>query len=350
MSTWQILKKHPGNWQKFWLREQVLDGVRAYFKSVGFHEVETPELVYTPSTEPFLEVFETSLLIGEETPRRAFLISSPEYAMKKLVAAGSGSIFQICKSFRNGEGRSPRHNGEFSILEWYHVEATYLDVLTDFESMVKEIFHRVHPETVTTHQYKLSYQGKNYNLSSPWEKITVAEAFRRFVGIDVETLLSETKLLEVGRQKGYQITSDTTWEQVFHQLLMNEIEPFLGMVVPTVLMDYPAVLCPLCQTTPDDERFAQRFEVYLAGLELGNAFGELTDPVKQKANCLADLAERRKLGKTEYPLDEEFIAALESGMPTTSGIAVGLDRVVMLFADAASLQEVMFFPHEEMFG
>ncbi len=380
MHTWQVLQQHPEKWQHYWLRETVIDAIRSYFKTHGFHEVDTPQLVATPSSEPFLEVFETQLQIGTEASRRAFLTTSPEYAMKKLIAAGSGSIFQICKSYRNGEGRSTQHNSEFTILEWYHAQANYMDVLHDFEGMVGEIArkvtgflsqadgrqdHRLRPAVDkasgndekrsgndgegSENDGRITYQGKTYNIASPWEKITVAEAFRRYIGIEVDTLLSHSKLIEVGRQKGYHLTSESTWEQVFHQLLLNEIEPFLGMRSPTVLMDYPADLCPLCRPTASDPRFAERFEVYLAGMELGNAFGELTDAAMLRQNGLADLATRSSLGKTEYGLDEDFIAAVSSGMPPTAGIAVGVDRLVMLFADVSSIQDVLFFPLAEMY-
>jgi lysyl-tRNA synthetase class 2 len=349
---------HQQDWQKLWMRERVIDTIRAFFKSNGYHEVETPQLVPVPSCEPFLEVFETQLLSADaaHSPQRAFLTSSPEFSMKKMLAAGSGPIFQICKSFRNGEGDSPRHNPEFSILEWYRPNGTYWDILADFEGMIEAIWTACcHPDGAHSRtrsklsEKPLTYQGKRFNVAAPWKRISVAEAFVKYVGVPVDVMLSEA-LLDVARKRGWHVTAETTWEAIFHQFLLNDIEPQLGKTGPTVLYDYPAVLCSLCRPCAQDPRFAERFEVFMGGLELGNAFGELTDAHKQRANMEADLAERRRLNKVPFGLDEPFLSALEAGIPPTGGIAVGVDRIVMLFADAASIEEVLAFPAPVLWG
>lgn len=343
--TWKMLHVHPERWSRYRMRERVIDAIRAFFKKEKFHEVETPLLLPQPSTEPFLEVFETSLAFSDGRRERAFLPTSPEFFMKKLLAAGSGSIFQICKSFRNGEGRSSKHNPEFTILEWYRTPGDYRDIMDDTEHLMQHILKTVKKNA----KGKLRYQGKVYTLSSPWERITVSQAFERYAGITQDDMLSKEKLLEVGSKKGYQVDRDTTWEQMFNQILMNEIEPNLGTKTPTILYDYPASQAALSKKRDDDPRFAERFEVFLAGFELGNAFTELTDAVEQKQRCLEDLAERRRLGKVEYGLDEDFIKALEAGMPPTGGVAVGVDRLIALFADVASIQDTMLFPVDDLF-
>ena len=337
------LKTNKELWEPYWVREQVIDAIRAYFKVRGFHEVETPLLLKAPSTEPFLEVFETSLTNDLGQSRQAFLPTSPEFAMKKLLCAGSGSIFQLTKSFRNGEGASPRHNPEFTILEWYETPGDYMSVAKDFEKLMKFILQKIAPDSS-----KLSYKGKEYDLSRPWEKISVAQAFSRYAGIDTETMLSEAKLKEQAKQKGYQVTPETTWEQVWNQIIANEIEPKLGLTGPTILYDYPISQAALAKKASDG-RFAERWEVFMAGMELGNCFSELSDAQEQEARCEADLLERKKLGRREYPLDQDFIEALKMGLPDTGGIAVGVDRLAMLFADADSIDEVIFFPASEIF-
>ena len=185
----------------------------------------------------------------------------------------------------------------------------------------------------------LEYQGKEYDLGGEWEKISVKQAFEKYAGIEEDVMLDEEKLKEKASEKGYQVSETTTWEEVWNQIMANEIEPELGKVRPTVLYDYPIAQAALAKKCCDP-RYAERAEVYLAGMELANIFSELTDWEEQEARCKADLLERKKLGKTEYPMDTEFIEALKSGMPETGGIAVGVDRLVMLFSDAKNIREI----------
>jgi lysyl-tRNA synthetase class 2 len=361
--TFQQLKDNPELWRRYHVREIVNDTIRSFFRGEGFHEVETPLLLPTPSTEPYLEVFETKLVDDQGKKWQAFLPSSPEFSMKKLLAAGSGSIFQITKSFRNGEGHSSRHNPEFSILEWYRTPGDYMDVASDFERLVREIHNAIKPSGlpaqagsdlegrdggVDPQNLTLNYQGKKYDLSGPWERISVAQAFLQYAGIDTETMLDEQLLKAAGKAKGYVVDVQTSWEEIWNQIIANEIEPHLGVKGPTILYDYPIAQAALAKPA-HDPRFAERFEVFMAGVELGNCFSELTDWREQESRCKADLAERKRLGKTEFPMDTDFIEALKLGMPATGGIAVGVDRLVMLFADAKSVSEVLFFPGDELF-
>ena len=345
MKTFQKLKENPELWRQYWVREQVIDAIRAYFKGQGFHEAEVPLLLPTPSTEPFLEVFKTELKDDQGNRWDAFLPRSPEFALKKLLCAGSGSVFTITKSFRNGEGRSSRHNSEFSILEWYRTPGDYWSVAEDFEKLLVDICKAVKPDIRGN---VLRYQGKEYSLEASWERISVAEAFEQYGGVDTATMLDEEKLKKVGKKKGYQVTDKTTWEEIWNQIMANEIEPRLGQKGPTILYDYPVAQAALAKKAKDP-RFAERWEVFMAGLELGNCFSELTDWREQEARCKADLLERKRLGKTEYPMDSDFIDALKLGMSETGGIAVGVDRLVALFADVTDIAEILFFPVGEMF-
>ena len=204
MKTFQKLKQKPELWERYFVREKVIDAIRAYFKKQGFHEVEVPLLLPTPSTEPFLEVFQTELKDDRGYKWSAFLPSSPEFALKKLLAAGSGSIFTITKSFRNGEGRSSRHNPEFSILEWYEVGGDYMSVAREFEGLIGFIWGRLQGsvlcnKTVGSQELQrtdpcIEYQGREYSLKTPWERISVAEAFQKYAGINIEIMLDDKKL------------------------------------------------------------------------------------------------------------------------------------------------------------
>ena len=369
MKNWKKIKEADSEkstlTEKLLTREKVIDAIRLFFKNEGFHEVETPLLVQSPGTEPYLEVFESELITPNYENKKSYLLTSPELAMKKLLSAGFGSIFQICKSFRNGEGLSSFHNPEFTILEWYRVEADYLDVMKDCENLMLFILGELglnkNGENI------LNYQGVEYDLSTPWERISVSEAFEKYAGVSPDEMLSETEIVRIAKDKGYEVDENTTWEQAYNQILLNEIEPFLGKkkleekskltggfvltekIKPTILYDYPVSQAALSKKKDSDPRFAERFEFYIGGIELGNAFSELTNADEQKSRMIDELNLRKKLGKTEYKMDQDFIEALELGMPRTGGIAVGVDRLVMLFADAASIKETLLFPVEDVF-
>ena len=347
MKTWQKIRNNPQLLKKYLIREEVVDIIRIFFKKQGFHEVFTPILVPVPSIEPNLEVFDTELITGNNISRRGFLIMSPEYAIKKLLAAGIGSCFEITKAFRNKEEISNFHNPEFTILEWYRVGADYKKVMEDFENLFREIISETRQQANIS---SFRYQGEIYDLTLHWPRISVKDAFNKFCGIDTKTLLNTKKLIRKALEKGYETSDKTTWEQVFYQIFFNEIEPKLkASYKPAFIYDYPLAQAALAQRCKDDFRFAERFEVFLAGLELGNCFSELTDAKEQEERFNNDLAERKRLRKTKYPIDSELIEALKAGMPKVSGIAVGVDRLVMLAADLPTISETLFFPAKELF-
>lgn len=352
--TWQMLKEHPEKLEQYLVRESVFQAIRQFFVAEHFHEVETPLLVERPSTETYLEFFQTELMMADGTKRPGFLTTSPEYAMKKLIAAGLTNIFQICKSFRNEEGHSRFHNPEFTILEWYRTPADYRDVMADCERLLLFILDQVAAQRQLPHwaaaKRILTHQGRQFKLQTPWLRLSVAEAFKQYAQIDIDTLTNEAALVAAAAAKGYQVTPATTWEEAYHQLFLNEIEPRLAELdQPVFLYDYPASQAALSRRKASDPRFAERFEWYLGGIELGNAFSELTDAVEQEERLRADLKLRQQTGKKQYQLDEDFITALQSGLPETSGIAVGVDRLIMLVADAASIHQTMFFPYFDVF-
>lgn len=337
-TTWARLKQHPENIDFLHKREKILDAIRSFFKADGFLEVDSPLMVKSPGMEPYLEVFETKLLDDQGHSERAFLLTSPEYALKKLLVAGIPKLFTICKSFRNGEGKSRKHNSEFSIMEWYRTQADYTDIMKDCEALF------LHLSTVMGGSTQWTYQGHTYDLTAPWERLSVAEAFEKYCQIDTETLLDEQRLLQKGKERGFTVTDDTTWEQIYNQFFLNDIEPHFGVDRPTIIYDFPASQASLSKKSPKDPRFAQRFEFYIAGIEMGNAFSELTDSEEQLQRFELERAEREKLGKVLYDIDMDYIEALRAGLPPTGGIAVGIDRIVMFFADSPTIQDIMVFP------
>lgn len=318
LKTWQRIKKDPEILERYLVREKVIDTIRAFFKKRGFREVFTPTLVPIPSIEPNLEVFKTSLETSRGLKRDGYLIMSPEFSIKKLLAVGIGNCFEIARCFRNKEEVSSLHSPEFTMLEWYRINADYTDIMRDFEDLFLKIVG----------SSKLSYQGKIYNLSTPWPRISVAEAFKKFAKKDVLKVTDED----------------------FYQIFFNEVEPQIAKSKrPFFIYDYPISQASLSRPKKSDPRFAERFEVFLAGAELGNCFSELTDWREQKRRFELDQAERKRAGKSEYPIDDDLIEALKSGLPEVSGIAVGVDRLIMLAADTSEISDSLFFPANEMF-
>lgn len=352
MRTWQKLHKNPKLWQRYFIREKVLTAIRRFFFDRGFHEVETPYLTATLPPESYLDIFETTLLSRDRTPHRVFLPTSPEPFIKKLLVAGIGNCFAIPKSFRNAEDAGGTHNPEFTILEWYRVNADYTDIMKDCEELL--LFINAYLQRTGGHQdgsrpAQLTYQGKPVDLSAPWERLSMNEAFLRYAGFPVTDGLTLETLGPIARKKGYRVSTGDTWEEVFHQILLNEIEPHLGVGKPTILYDYPAELAALSRKKKRDRRFAERFEFYIEGLELGDAYSELTDWKEQKKRFDEESRERKRLGKVSHPVDMDFIEALKAGMPPSGGIAVGVDRLIMLFADVTDISDTLLFPGRDLF-
>jgi len=343
MKTWQKLKQNPALWKQYFIREQVIKALRSFFDERKFHEVETPILIGNPPAESYLDVFETTLLDRHRNPKKAYLSTSPEIPLKKLMVAGIGNCYSITKSFRNTEMQSHTHNPEFTILEWYRTQTAYTKIMDDCEAFI------LHINSVLGHGTTLTYQDKSFDLSKKWQRISVKDAFKKWARVDLIEFFDIKKARKICAKKGYAVTATNTWEELYNQIYLNEIEPYLGVDQPTIIYDFPGSVAALARKKPNDTRFAERFEFYIAGLELGDCYGELTDWKEQEERFNTELVEIKRLGKTTYDYDHDFISALKEGMPEASGIAVGVDRLVMLFADVANIAETLFFPVEDQF-
>jgi lysyl-tRNA synthetase class 2 len=271
--------------------------------------------------------------------------------MKRLLVAGLPRIYQICKAFRNGEDTGPRRNPEFTILEWYRAHADYTDIMRDCEALLLAIYRATRPpDAGPATPPVLRYQGMEVDLTPPWERLTVREAFARYAGVDLEAVGDLPALAAVAQAKEYSVPPGTTWDELLGQIYADEVEAHLGRGRPTILYDYPIAWAGLSRAKPDDPRYAERFEFYIAGVELGNAFSELTDAAEQDRRLQLDQAARAAMGKKQFALDRDFLAALQAGMPPAGGIAVGVDRLVMLFADVPSIHDTLWLPGRELFG
>ncbi|MBI5019788.1 EF-P lysine aminoacylase GenX [Candidatus Gottesmanbacteria bacterium] len=351
MKTWQKLYRNPELWDRYFIREKVLRAIRTFFDTHQFHEVETPLLIANPPAESYLDVFETKLLDRNRKAKPGYLSTSPEVPLKKLMTAGLGNCYALTKSFRNMETQSKTHNPEFTILEWYRVGVDYKEIMSDCEALIRFIHHeiQVSEEKKAGVSDALVYQGRSVDIQSAWERLTMAEAFAKWAGTDFVEFLDRENAGKIAMAKGYTVTPESTWEELYNQIFLNEVEPHLGRGRPTILYEFPGSMAALARRKASDPRFAERFEFYISGLELGDCYSELTDWKEQQTRFEDELKEIRRTGKTTYDYDHDFIEALKVGLPDCSGIAVGVDRLVMLFADAPSIQDTLFFPVEEMF-
>ncbi len=319
-------------------RSKMMEGIRRFFLDQAFVEVETPYLVDSPGMEPHLEALELYCTRPDRTRVKKYLHTSPEYAMKKLLGRGWERIFQICRVFRDGEIGNT-HQVEFTMLEWYRAHAHYQKIMEDCETLLVDLSLKVLGEQ------ELFYQGEKIDLTPPFERLTVVQAMELYGGVDIAKHSSGDALLEEARSRGYHFQTDQkySFDDVFFKIFLEAVEPSLGFPRPTFLYEYPAGMAALARLKPDNPLWAERFELYIAGLELANAFSELNDPREQRKRFEGEQKLRAGLQKPVYPIDEELLQAL-SCMPPSAGIAMGVDRLAMLFCDARKIQEVLAFP------
>lgn len=344
------------DFERYFKRDLILRFIRQFFWDRKFHEVETPILVPTLIPESYLSIFTTNLLNRKKDIRKMFLTTSPEASLKKLLVEGIGDCFEITKSFRNKETDAMTHNPEFTILEWYRVNANYMDIAQDCEKLFQHIFTSLHSSPGSSPQpLILTYQGKQIDLSSPWIYMSVRDAFEKYSSVSFDAITNKngktvSEIFDVNlikpfaEKRGYVVGPDNTWEELFNQLFLNEVEPHISNLdKPVILMDYPRPMAALATVKKEDFRFCERFEIYAGGIEIGDCYNELRDANEQRQRFVEEIRLIRKNGRADIIADMDFIKALEKGLPVCSGIAVGVDRLVMLFTDAREIAEIRFF-------
>jgi elongation factor P--(R)-beta-lysine ligase len=322
-------------------RAHLSAGIRRVLGEMGYEEVETPCLVPAPGMEPHLDPFETRFVPeGGGAARPLWLQTSPEYAMKRLLAEGFPRIFQLARVFRNGE-ISGSHNPEFTMLELYRAGTGYRGIMQDLELLLEASARALVPGGGT----RVRRGGRTVDLAAPFERITVAEAFRVHAGIDLAACEGDaSRLAGAARAAGHDPgPPGEAFDDVFFRVMLDAVEPRLGVERPAYLVDWPASMAALARLRPDDPRWAERFELYAGGLELANGFGELNDAAEQRRRLLEEQELRRRLHRPILPLDERFLDAV-GRMPEAGGVAVGFDRVLMLLTGAERIDDVLLFP------
>jgi len=310
-------------------RAALAAAARAFFTARGYTEVETPYAVIAPGEEVHLHAFRTAREHPDGRSEPLWLHTSPEFAMKRLLVGGSGPIFQLARVWRNGDG-SALHSPEFTMLEWYRPGADIAGLMDETEAFLRAVLPPV-----------VSCRGVRTPLDR-FERIAVADAFTRHVGADVLGTAGDAPALAAAA--GARLRPGESWEDLFFRLLLERVEPRIGRDPPTFLTHWPAAQAALARRDPSDARVAERFELYVCGIELANAFVELTDAAEQRSRFLADRARRHGVSGPDWPMDEDFLAALEHGMPPAAGIALGFDRLAMIAAGADRIGQVLWLP------
>jgi lysyl-tRNA synthetase class 2 len=321
-------------------RARITAALRAFFAANDFVEVETGALQVSPGNETHLHAFATALMAPDGATSRRYLRTSPEFACKKLLAAGERRIVEFARVYRNRE-RGALHTPEFTLVEWYRAGEPYTALMADCAAIL-----RAAAQASGTRQF--SFRGRSSDPFAEPERLSVAQAFARFSGIDLLATLAEGQghresLATAARAAGIRIAVDDSWADIFSRVLVERIEPKLGIGRPTILDQYPAGQAALARTSPVDPRVAERFELYVGGVELANGFAELTDAAEQRRRLECEMAEKERRYGERYPLDEDFLAAL-AHMPDACGIALGLDRLVMLATGAGRIDQVLWAP------
>lgn len=325
-------------------RGRIKAALRRWFEARDFTEVEAAILQLSPGNETHLHAFGTRLIDNAAEPHPYYLHTSPEFAAKKLLAAGETRIFDFARVFRNRE-RTALHHPEFTMLEWYRVGEDYDALMQDCAALMAEAARAAGVAT-------LRWRGIEADPFAEPERLTLQEAFRRHAGIDLLRTVTADQEVDRGGlaadaiEAGIRVTDDDTWSDIFSRILSERVEPHLGRGRATILCEYPISEAALARPKPGDPRVAERFELYACGVELANAFGELTDPAEQRRRFEADMDEKERIYGERYPVDEDFLEALAL-MPAASGIALGFDRLVMLCVGARRIEDVLWTPVAE---
>lgn len=354
-------------------RSSLIQKIRDFFVHADFLEVETPIMTPIPGMEPHLTPFESRLNFPSVSNSKTadlpvYLNTSPELQMKKLLgatlpdgsSAGFDKIFNITKVFRNGEMDGPLHNPEFTMIEWYRKNADYKDLMKDCEDLVLELVKINRLKTIGTDETQnyiaisqiasaLTYQSSPIDLSTPWPRFTTNELFIKYCELNLLENQDFDTFKKNAEAKNFDTNGCENWDDIYFKIFLNNIEPELTKLnQPIFIYDYPASQAALAKRSASNKFFAERFELYIKGIELANAFSELTDSKEQRARLIEEQNLRKTMGKTILPIDEEFLSALDRITVPTAGIALGLDRLIMLLLDKKSIEEVMLFPMNKM--
>jgi len=335
--NWKRLRSGELDWQIFHARARILKAIRTFFDSRGYLEIEAPLLTPWPTLDANILSVEAAVQTDNRSLPAIFLHTSPEHAMKKLLVSGAEKIYYLGKVFRNNELTS-RHNPEFTMAEWYRTGASCADLQKETADLIR------HTAESVFHILQFEYQGRVLSLAPEWDVRTICALFLDLAGIDLSQALDRDSLYRAALDANFPALPGDDWETLFFKIYLQTIEPCLGFPRPVFLTDYPARMGMMAKRKIHDPDWVERTELYIAGLELANGYTELTDPAEQRDRFLDDLDRKKAAGFSNYRMDEELLDAMQSGLPPSAGMALGVDRLVMFFLDRTDIQDVILFP------
>jgi elongation factor P--beta-lysine ligase len=330
--------------QSHFIHEWTIQSIRNFFIDRNFHEVDTPTLLAKIPIEPNLYPLKT---VWKNRDFVFYLPTSPESALKRVIAQGIGNCFAIAKVFRDLEDIGPTHNLEFSMLEWYEMGKNYRDIAKTTKELILSSLHSIQQKQNLSQSDTITYQSNQINLGGDWYEFTLSELFQKYANINLSKNLTTDQIIATALSKGYNTDGVTTWEPLYTQIFINEIENKLPKDKPVIIFDYPTQTSPLCQICPDSPGFSQRFEFYIGGMEIGNAYTELTDPKVLQKNFDIETKFRKENNLPTHPYDKKFVEACGK-LPPCAGIGLGVDRLAMLFADTQNIEDVLYFPTSQL--
>jgi lysyl-tRNA synthetase class 2 len=339
MQTWQLLRQNPALWGRYTVKQDTLRAIRMFFEQRNYRELESPILAPALPSERYVNFLTTQ--VGE---RELYLIPTTERFNKIALAAGIGNHFVITKVFRNMEKLGPNHSPEFTMLEWYHLNGNYFDLMDDTEQLVQAILRKLGKDSLQS-----EYQGQMIDFGSPWHRFSVSELLQKYADINLAHILEwgqiKQKVIDLGLLQNHHVSeSEMSWQDLFELIFFNKVEVHLDPSKPTFIYDYPRILCPLTQPNANNPMVSEKVELYIAGREVANGYTELLDAELLHANFEVEQKARAKMGLPLAKFDDELVSALAAGLPPVAGIGMGIDRLVMILADAKSVSEINLFP------
>jgi len=335
-----MLNKFKGQF----IKEKVVQTIRQYFLDKSFHEIETPTLLPSIPLEPNLYPLKTC---WTHKNIDLYFVTSPESSLKKLIAEGIGNCFSISKVVRDLEDIGPTHNLEFSMLEWYEISKNYKDLAKTTQDLVIYIYRAIRKFLNKKPTNLLNYQNQTIDLSPPWHSFTLKQLFEDFAHLDLSENLTFSAIKKTTTKKGYNTKGVTSWEPLYTQIFINEIESKLPTDKPVIIFDYPTQISPLCTPCPNHPGFSQRFEFYIGGMEIGNAYTESTSSKNILAHTKKEQQFRKRHRLPTHPYDKNFISSCNK-LPPCSGIGLGIDRLAMLFSNSINIKNVLYFPTSKL--
>lgn len=341
MKNWEKIRENKNLKEIQIKRSQVFDLMREFFKNKDFLEIKTPVMVASAGQEPYLDPMEVSFKDEKNKSYKGFLITSPEYSLKKMLVAGFDKIFELATVFRGGESFGGTHNPEFTMLEWYRANSNYNEIMEDLEELILFLNKTLNNSNI------LEYQSQKIDLTPPWQRMSVREAFLKYANVDLDKAKTVKSFQKQIQNQDY---ISGNWDDMFCSIFLNEIEPNLPKDRPVIIYDYPLPQAALAKRTSENSFYAERFELFMGGIELANAFSELTDSKEQLFRFKSEQRLREKMGKTGIPIDKDFILALKLGMPPSGGIALGVDRLQMMLLNLKDINDLLPLPDSQLFN